>query len=107
MSSQGHSTNYAGSAGTFVNPGYRFSTPAFRDAADWTAFKRRRLITFEQPATSPNDYPIDAWQVLSGDRRLEYMFGKYQIGASGFGCTSCPGGAFNGNGNPYTFQYRQ
>lgn len=101
MSSQGHATNYSGATGTFVNPGYQFSTDAIRDSSDWTKFRRYRLISREEPG--PGRYPSDPWQVLSGDRRLDYMTAKFQLGATGLaGCTGCHGNAYSGDGNPYT-----
>jgi hypothetical protein len=106
MSSQGYPTNYAGSTGTFVPPGYQFSRSTIRDAADWTSFKRRRLIALEGP-TGVGQYPSDPSQIMSGDRRIDYMVGNYEKGATGFGCVGCYGHALNATGNPYTFQYRQ
>jgi hypothetical protein len=106
MSSQGHPTNYAGSTGTFVNRGYSFSSGSLRDSSDWTSFKRMRMVTLEGPVGVGN-YPHNPFDIMSNDRRLEYMMGKYQKGATGFGCTGCAGAAFDGNGTPYSYQYRQ
>jgi hypothetical protein len=66
-----------------VTPGYEFSAPAFRDSSDITAFKRRRLVALEGPVASGGPYPNDPFQVMSGDRRLEYMMGGYQLGGVG------------------------
>ena len=73
--------------------GYPFNFRMIRDSSDRIAYKRRAVI-YNEKTVSPNGYPNDPWQVTSGDRRLQYMAGRFQ-------CTVCNGSAFKGTGNPY------
>jgi hypothetical protein len=91
MSSQG-----ANSA--TITPGYRFSVPAVRDSSDWTSMKKQLIIRAEAPGT--NKYPSDPWIPFGGNRRLNYLSGRFKGNAFST-CPSCPGAAFNGNGNPF------
>ena len=86
MSSQGPNTTAVA--------GYIFNQRTIRDSSDWTASKRRRLLTLEVP-DAKSSYPNDPFQVLSGDRRLEYMFGSFQLGGNNGSTQLCPTVRYN------------
>jgi hypothetical protein len=104
MSSQGPAISssgfisYTGFTGTAIVPGYTFSRLSIRDSSDWISFKKQSLIAREGPVGI--SYPSDPWIPFGGDRRLDYMNGRYKLGGV-VGCTGCTGAAFTGNGNPY------
>ena len=81
--------------------GYPFSRLTIRDSSEWTAFKKQALIANER-VNLPNGFPNDPWQVTSGNRRLDVLFGRYKLGVTS-GCTACPTNQMvRGYGNPYT-----
>jgi hypothetical protein len=86
MSSQGPNTTGVA--------GYIFNQLTIRDSSDWTASKRRRLLALEVP-DGKSSFPSDPFQVLSGDRRLEYMFGSFQLGGSNGSNKLCPTVKYN------------
>jgi hypothetical protein len=73
--------------------GYPFNNKSVRDSSGWVEMKKQKIILNEK-TVSPNGYPSDPWQTRSGDRRLDYLNGKFK-------CTECTGNPFNSNGNPY------
>jgi len=104
MSSQGPAgatsgyVSYTGFTGSAIVPGYTFSPLSIRDSSDWTKFKKQSLIAREGPVG--NSFPSDPWIPFGGDRRLDFMNGRFKL--AGFGCTGCTGTAFGGDGSPYT-----
>jgi hypothetical protein len=104
MSSQGPATSssgfisYTGFTGTAIEPGYRFSELSIRDSSDWTTLKKQSIIAKEGPV---GGFPSDPWIPFGGDRRLNYLNGRFK-NAAFTGCTGCSGSAFSGNGSPYT-----
>ena len=85
MSSQGaNATNVSG---------YPFNSSTIRDSSGWISRKKQNII-YREKTTAPNGYPSEPWQTRSGDRRLDYLNGRFK-------CDTCPGAAFIGNGNPY------
>lgn len=104
MSSQGPTSSttgiisYTGFTGSAIVPGYSFNVSSIRDSSDWITFKKQSIIAREGPLG--NSYPSDPWIPFGGDRRLDYMSGRYKLGGV-TNCTGCTGSAFVGNGNPY------
>jgi hypothetical protein len=93
MSSQG------GNA-TTITPGYPFQQAMVRDASDWISSLKQRIIRQEAPSST--SFPKDPWIPFGNDRRLNYLQGGYKRYAFDSTCSTCPRGAFNGNGNAYT-----
>jgi hypothetical protein len=98
MSSQGGATKYSGVTGPAIQSGYAFKRESFRDSSDWTTFLKQKHIVQEGPVGGT---PIDPWIPYGGDRRLDYLNGRYKRAAFP-NCPGCTGAAFNGNGSPYT-----
>jgi len=42
-----------------------------------------------------SSFPSDPFQILSGDRRLEYMFGSFQLGGNNGSTQLCPTAKYN------------
>jgi hypothetical protein len=74
MSSQGRNASAVA--------GYTFNQLSIRDSSSWTASKRRRLLALEKPIPNNGSYPNDPFQVMGGNRRLEYMFGNFEMGGT-------------------------
>jgi hypothetical protein len=93
MSSQGGAAatapSYPGftagpTSGTTVALGYSFDTDSIRDASDWIAYKKQRLVRTETKAIVNQD----SWFKSGNDYRIQFILGRIK-------CGSCPAGAFN------------
>ena len=61
-------------------------------------FLKQKHIVQEGPVGGT---PSDPWIPYGGDRRLDFLNGRYKVSAFP-NCAACTGAAFNGNGSPYT-----
>lgn len=72
----------------------RFNKVSIRDASDWLAYKKQSLIYGEDKTKIHQNQ----WAEHGNDYRIQYLLGKYKVGATG--CTGCSSNVFVSDG-PY------